>query len=216
VQMPEMDGFEATAAIRAREQVTGGHVPLVAITARAMRGDRERCLQAGFDGYVSKPVQFEDLFDTIDQLTAATPERPARAPSSERAPVTETLRGPAFDQKTALERTGGDPDLLHELVTVFLTELPGWMGALEGAVKGGDAAELQRVAHMVKGAVDSCGAPRAFDAALLLERMGRTRDLGGARDAFATLTREIERVRPELAAFVDRPAPRVNVEGSRV
>jgi hypothetical protein len=92
------------------------------------------------------------------------------------------------------------------------------MGALEAAVRTGDAAELQRVAHMLKGAVDSCGAPRAFDAALLLERMGRTRDLGGARDAFATLTREIDRARPELATFVASPAVSTTpaTEGSRV
>ena len=90
VQMPEMDGFEATAAIRARERGTGKHLPLVALTAHAMRGDRERCLQAGFDGYVSKPVRFQDLFDTIDELAppaaAAAPGDAAHPQAARAAP----------------------------------------------------------------------------------------------------------------------------------
>lgn len=71
VQMPEMDGLEATAAIRAKEASTGGHVPIVAMTTAAMKGDRERCLQAGMDNYVSKPLQAQDLFDLVERLAAS-------------------------------------------------------------------------------------------------------------------------------------------------
>jgi two-component system sensor histidine kinase/response regulator len=203
VQMPEMDGFEATAAIRAREKVAGGHLPLIAITAHAMRGDRERCLKAGFDGYVSKPIQFKELFDTIDQLAPAAhvPAPRARIPTAARG---EGDPVPGFDERTALERTGGDRELLKELIGVFLTEMPIWMRELKAALAGGDAVELCRVAHAVKGAVDSCGASAAYDAAMLLERMGRDRDLGGAATAYDALERRINRVLSELASYAAR------------
>ena len=84
IQMPEMDGLQATAAIRAREELTGGHLPIVAMTAHAMTGDRERCLAAGMDGYVSKPIQRAELFAVLEQVTSGSavafvPEAPAPA-----------------------------------------------------------------------------------------------------------------------------------------
>jgi len=211
VQMPEMDGFEATAAIRAKERVSGEHIPLVAITAHAMRGDRERCLQAGFDGYVSKPIRFEELFDVIDDLVARAPASPPapdapvpRTRSSAPTPVPprSSDAGPAFSADVALERTGGDRKLLEELIGVFLVEMPAWLRQLGSAIDRGDAAEVQRVAHTVKGAVDSCGASRAYDAAMVLERMGRAADLGEALAVYHKLDQEIARVLPELNAFV--------------
>jgi two-component system, sensor histidine kinase and response regulator len=205
VQMPEMDGFEATAAIRTRERVTGAHIPLVAITAHAMRGDRERCLQAGFDGYVSKPIQFDELFDTIDQLapptSGAADQRPALPAGGAAPPGAREPLASSFDEATALERTGGDRELLGELVRVFLAEVPSWRREIESALQRRDAGELRRVAHAIKGAVDSCGASRAYDAAMLLERMGRVADLEGAPAAYAALAREIDRVVPELTAY---------------
>jgi signal transduction histidine kinase/DNA-binding response OmpR family regulator len=220
VQMPEMDGFEATSAIRARERATGGHLPLVALTAHAMRGDRERCLQAGFDGYVSKPIRFQNLFDTIDQLVpargaaVAAPKGTAhrREPRASCSLQAQFMRVPpalvapkateAFAEASALESTGGDRALLKELVGVFLSEAPGWMRDLEGAIQRGDAALVQRLAHTIKGAVDSCGASRAYDAAMLLERMGRGGELRGAREEYATLAGELAQVRPELLAYL--------------
>jgi CheY-like chemotaxis protein len=227
VQMPEMDGFEATAAIRAGERTTGGHIPLVAITAHAMRGDRERCLQAGFDGYVSKPIHFEDLFDTLDELAPSAAGQAARAEAAGRAravaatplmppvartPAAPTLSGvpdpsPAFSVEIALERTGGDRKLLEEIIAVFLTEIPNWMRELGGALRRGDAAEVHRIAHTIKGAVDSCGASRAYDAAMVLERMGRGAEFDDAVTVFATLEREIARALPELTAFAAGAKP---------
>jgi two-component system sensor histidine kinase/response regulator len=230
VQMPDMDGFETTAAIRAGERISGKHLPLLALTAHAMRGDRERCLEAGFDGYVSKPIRFQDLFDAIDELAPPAPEPPAgqEAPPAGAA----TLAGPthangttrasdgvpvasasesgsgerlaAFAEEAALESTGGDRGLLQELIGIFLTEAPVWMRDLEGALRRRDAAEVHRIAHTIKGAVDSCGAARAYDAAMLLERMARDGELEGAPAAYATLDRELVRLRPELAAYADR------------
>ncbi|HXU05487.1 MAG TPA: response regulator, partial [Polyangia bacterium] len=221
IQMPEMDGFEVAAVVRERERTTRKHLPLVALTAHAMRGDRERCLQAGFDGYVSKPIRFQDLFDTIDRLapTAEAPSRPAAerlgaARASAPAPVTApapVIAAPASDpavpfaEAAALESTGGDRELLKELIGVFLEHAPVWMRDLGIALGRRDASEVHRLAHTIKGAVDSCGAARAYDAAMLLERMGRRGELGGAPDAYATLDREIAQVLPQLAVYAGKP-----------
>ena len=229
VQMPEMDGFEATAAIRADERATGEHLPLVAITAHAMRGDRERCLQAGFDGYVSKPIHFEDLFDTIDELIPRATARAARfeaagrtraqtpaptAPGPSPAPTAPpsawagmTDPSPAFAEEIALESTGGDRKLLEEIIGVFLAEIPNWMRELATALRRGDAVEVHRIAHTIKGAVDSCGASRAYDAAMVLERLGRGGTVDDAMSVYETLDREIARVLPELAAFAAGDGP---------
>ena len=215
IQMPEMDGFEVATVIRERERATGKHLPLVALTAHAMRGDRERCLQAGFDGYVSKPIRFQELFDTIDALAPAAgnssppPGRPAATPAAAMtaAPASEpTQPAQAFAEGTALESTGGDSELLRELITVFLEHAPAWMRELGDALGRGDAAEVHRLAHTIKGAVDSCGAARAYDAAMLLERMGRGGDLGGAPAAYATLDRELAHVLPALAVYAGKPS----------
>ena len=205
VQMPEMDGLEATAAIRAGEQGTGAHIPLIAITAHAMRGDRDRCLAAGFDGYVSKPVQFKELFDTIDRLTPSDlGKRRTSIPGDSAPPAATGDVSNIFDERLALDRTGGDRDLLKELIAVFLSEIPNWMQALRGALDRRDAAALRITAHAIKGAVDSCGASGAFDAAMLLERIGAEGNLAAAPAAMVVLERRIERALVELSAYLGR------------
>ncbi|WP_438016285.1 response regulator [Sorangium sp. So ce315] len=236
VEMPEMDGLQAARAVRARERREGGHMPLIVVTAYAMKGDRERCLRAGFDGYVSKPVQVEELYDMIDRLAAGPSsleiEDPAGlslgAPSSypsvpsaslesgpppstcsERltsSPSSITSR-PMFDRTRALERTGGDADLLRELAEVFLEECPRWMADIDEAVTAGDARKLQRAAHSLKGGVDSFGARGAFEAAFALEKMARANELGSLAEAQFALRAQVERLIPELAAFVREGSP---------
>ena len=194
VQMPEMDGFEATAAIRAWEQGTGSRTPVVAMTAHAMKGDREHCLERGMDGYVSKPLRLPALFEVIDGLVPAARERPPEPPP-----------GRGFDEAVALDRVGGDRNLLQDLVETYRAESPRWRADLRGAVAAGDAAALRRTAHTLKGAIGLFGATAAVVAADRLERRAACGDLGGAAEALAALEEALERLVPELDAH-DRGA----------
>jgi PAS domain S-box-containing protein len=179
VQMPEMDGFEATAAIRARER-GGGHLPIVAMTAYAMKGDRERCLEAGMDGYISKPIQPRELWQTIEKFsTAAANEN-------------------VLDRRQALERVGGDARLLRELIAVFLAESPKVLKEVAEALAERDAAKLGRAAHTLKGAVATFGAEPARAAAQQLERLGNRGDLAAAAAAVPHLEAEMERLQAAL------------------
>ncbi|MBI3099923.1 MAG: response regulator [Planctomycetes bacterium] len=137
VQMPELDGLQTTAALREREQSTGEHLPVIAMTAFAMKGDMEKCLQAGMDGYVSKPIRPEELFSVIARVVPEGGEKVFHTPTP-----TEV-----FDRAAALERTGGDEDLLRELAGLFLRDFPERMARARRSVELKDAAALAAVAH---------------------------------------------------------------------
>jgi two-component system sensor histidine kinase/response regulator len=194
-QMPEMDGFEATAAIRAREQGTDRHVPIVAMTAYAMKGDRERCLQAGMDDYLSKPFRASDLAAVIERLALHT-VTPGPAPDQ------ESNDEPVLDWKQALAQVGGSVDLLRDLAAMFLAEHPGWMSQLGEAVACSDVAQVKRLAHTLKGSLGLFGARAAFDAARELEAMARSGDLTGSTSTYAALQTGLQSVQPVLARFV--------------
>jgi PAS domain S-box-containing protein len=194
VQMPEMDGFEATAAIRRREAVTGQRTPIVAMTAYAMKGDRERCLAAGMDGYVSKPIRAWDLFEAVEAVGSQA--------SRTFVPTSATASN-LLDRPTALARVGGDSELLRELAGLFLEEYPRLLEEVRAAVDAEDAVRLKGVAHSLKGSVDNFAAAAVYEAALTLEMLGRNGNLSGAREAYGTLVREMERLRPALAALRD-------------
>jgi CheY-like chemotaxis protein len=199
VQMPEMDGFEATAAIRDREKTTDSHIPIVAMTAHAMKGDRERCLAAGMDAYLSKPLRGDELFRVVEGLMASTATLPAETPAK---PATQAGDG-VCDQAAALERVDGDLDLLKELIGLFLEECPRWIAELREAIDAGQANRLRLAAHGLKGAVGNLGAPAVFEAAWQLELIGRHGNLHAAPEAYARLVRELERLRPALTILAD-------------
>src|SRR5262249_38332025 len=126
VQMPEMDGFAATRAIRQQEGSTGAHIPIVALTAHAMRGDRERCLTAGMDAYLSKPLQAPQLFEMIERLALPSPTHQVEGEERSESETPEAV----FNQEVALARVEGDHDLLREIVGLFLLETPELQSAI--------------------------------------------------------------------------------------
>jgi len=174
VQMPRMDGFAATEAIRWRERATGAHLPIVAMTAHAMREYQERCLQAGMDAYVSKPIEPQRLFETIERLVL-----PASGAPPEAAAAAQTW-GQAFDRAELLDRVDGDEELLAELVGIFLEDAPRQMAALKEAMEQGDITLVERQAHSLKGAAANIGARPLSAEAHRLELAAREGNL--ARD----------------------------------
>jgi PAS domain S-box-containing protein len=214
VQMPDMGGFEATALIRQAERETGRHVPIVAMTAHAMKGDRERCLAAGMDDYVAKPVRARELFDAVARAvpassTGGSGQWAVDSQDKEAASSLPTAHCPLppVDEADLLDRVGGDWALLREVVRLFLDAAPGSLAGLRAAADRGDAAALHRQAHTFKGMVAHFGAAEASEAALRLEVMGREGDLGGAGAACAALERAVERLRPALARLLDEGGP---------
>ena len=186
VQMPEMDGLEATAAIRRAEAQTGGHVPIIAMTAHAMKGDRDRFLAAGMDGYVAKPVRPHELYAAVED----------GGPDAE-----DGLPAPAdlpFEWDAALENVGGDEAMLRDLAEMFFAECPKLMQQIREHIAGADGPELRRAAHTLKGSAHVFGAEEAAEAAHRLEEIGREEAFADAEEALALLEDEVARLLPAL------------------
>jgi PAS domain S-box-containing protein len=182
VQMPEMNGLEATAAIRQHEAAAGGHIPIIALTAHALQGDRERCLAAGMDSYLAKPIDVEELISTVESCAGATPRPlPGAATPLAAGPW------PVFDQSAALKHSGGDRRLLTEVVALFRTDYPGSLRAIGAAIQKDDAEQLRLSAHALKGALATVGSPAGREAAFKLEQLGRAGDVDGARETLTAL-----------------------------
>ncbi len=195
VQMPLMDGFVATAAIRKRENATGRHTPIIALTAHVMKGDRERCLAAGMDAYASKPLRPQELFAAIDGLLPGGKTAP-RTPVASRE-----IRESVWDPATTLADVEGDRELLLKLIGRFLDQYPKVLSEIRASVNRRDSAMLERSSHKLKGSVSHFGARKAYDSARRLEEMGRNGDLVGAEEATVVLETEICRLQNDLAEF---------------
>jgi signal transduction histidine kinase/DNA-binding response OmpR family regulator len=201
MQMPDMDGLEATAALRRQEQGSGRHVPVLAMTADA-RGDiRERCLAAGMDGYVAKPIQDSELWQEIERVV---PGNHRAAPVPEPAAEPEA---PALDRAAVLDRVGGNVQLLQDLITTFHDDCSRLLPGLRDALRRNDATEVRHAAHTVKGMVSFFAAKSATSAALALEKMGAAQDLTCAEREFATLVREIERLQMAFQTVGEESPP---------
>jgi PAS domain S-box-containing protein len=192
VQMPEMDGLEATQAIRCLEQKLGRRTPIAAMTAHAMQGDRQRCLDAGMDEYIAKPVRAKVLFETIARLLG---EPVPSAPPEEHRSAGSTI--PWSDVLAAI---GDDRELLRELIEAFLQESPQLVRGIEEAIAARDGEALQRQAHSLKSAIQFFGLKRATELARRLEDIGRAQTFDAAPGPFATLKDEVNVIQAALAA----------------
>jgi two-component system sensor histidine kinase/response regulator len=197
VQMPVMDGFEATRLIRTREAGAERRTPIVAMTAHAMTGDRDRCLAAGMDDYLSKPVHRDDLAAVLARYSAAAP-----VPRAE--PGVRAGTGAVFDRTAALALLGGDEDLFTDLAALFRAEGPRLLGELRAALLAGDAAGVRRNAHSLKGSAGYLGGAGVGSAAFRLEVLGEAGNLAAAPDALRALEMELDRL---LVALHPEPAP---------
>ncbi len=201
VQLAGMSGLEATAAIREKEKRTGAHVPIIALTAEAMEGDREKCLAAGMDAYISKPIQTADLFATIKELLPRSPDtKPA---SSGAASSRATL-----NESALLSQVGGDRALLKQLITIFLADSPDGLARIQDALEHRDLESLKKAAHAFRGSVSIFAAPAAVHSAVNLETLARAGNLPQAADEFARLQREVARLQQALATLGVARAPR--------
>jgi len=203
VHMPRLGGLEAAAEIRARERTTGGRIPIVALTALAMTGDRERCLASGMDAYVTKPLRAAELFETLDRLLPGS-GGPGVEPGTD--PRSIEAQDAPIDEGRLLETVDGDIELVREITGIFLKDHADRLRAIEAAVAACDAREVERAAHTIKGVLQTLAAGPAVVPAQRLETMGRGRDLGGADPALADLRRELARMVPVLHRLSQRQA----------
>lgn len=208
VQMPEMDGFEATGIIRKMELESGGHVPIIAMTGRAMKGDREQCLAAGMDGYVTKPVQDAALWRAIREVLPAEVLSRTRSRPAPVVPVAPGVASRAtFDRAVLVARAGGNDKLLQELVDVFRQDCATLVPELRAALLEENAAKLGEAAHTLKGVVAFFGVKPLTEAAVKVEALGRKGDLGGAREELGRLSHELDRLLAALAVEFPEAAP---------
>ena len=196
LQMPVMDGIEATSAIRDRERGSDRRIRIVAMTAHAMESDRQRCLDAGMDDYISKPVNPGALFAVVEQAG-----RPADAVPPGSGPDADADRPGAmasFDEAELLERTSGSAEIAAEVMRLFLDDCPVRLSAIEAAVRGGDAEELRLAAHALKGAAGNLSATGTCQAADALERIGAEGRMDAAAAAWEHLSIEAGRLLEDL------------------
>jgi PAS domain S-box-containing protein len=186
IQMPLMDGMEATAEIRLLEEKTGGHIPIVAMTAHAMKGDRERCLAAGMDGYVSKPISLPKLNSEIERVLS---EHPAKKLE------------PAINLGELRTRLDGNDELMGELAQLFLDDAPKQILEIRDAQTKGDVKRLENAAHALKGSASTLGANALTSCARKLEMLARERRLDGSGELCSELEKEWEPLKLELSTL---------------
>jgi PAS domain S-box-containing protein len=192
VQMPEMGGLEATRVIREKEKGSGHHLPIIAMTAHAMQGDREQCLEAGMDGYLAKPIDPKTFLQTVEGISA-------RSVGSESAENEETagLAG-ALDGKALLARFSGNRKLLRNIVKTFREDCPRMMGRIRNALTARDAVALADSAHALKGSIGNFGDSAALETTREMEKGARQGKLDGTWELYATLEDQIASLLPAL------------------
>ncbi len=207
VQMPEMDGLETTEIIRARERETDSHVPIVAMTAHAMQGDRQRCLKAGMDDYIAKPIRAKQIFQTIANVLGLSSE-PLPAPDlpSGDSPATAPDRqaDQVWNPQVALESVKGDADLLRVVTETYLEEYSKLVAQMREALDPFDGPQLNLAAHSLKGSLRFFGAEQGFQLAFQLELMGRDGKPEDAAETLQNLEEFLSRLTPALRSYLEQ------------
>ncbi len=204
VQMPEMDGYEATKEIRKREGPQNRHTPIIAMTADAMQGDREESLEAGMDDYVSKPVKPKELGAVLQQWISQPDEK--ASPPEEQNPdggASESTTGPLDQDVLARLREFGDEEFLDKLAGLFLEDTISLLEALRKAIGVGDAPSVKRVAHALKGSSENMGALKMSTICAELQDVGDSGELERAPVLVERLEAEFGRVRTALEAEME-------------
>jgi CheY-like chemotaxis protein len=193
IQMPVLGGVEAARAIRAREAREGRRTPIIAMTAHALAGDREKYLHSGMDGYVSKPVNPEQLRSEIVRLTA---------PAVRDSLISRSKKGntAAIDMAQLMSRVGDDRELLRELIELFRQDFPNQLEALRKSASAGEMNGLARVAHTLKGMLANLAAMQASNAAARLEQIGKQESREDVVSALAAFETEAESILQQLDA----------------
>jgi CheY-like chemotaxis protein/HPt (histidine-containing phosphotransfer) domain-containing protein len=204
VQMPELDGLEATRAIREIESGTGARVPIIGVTAHAMKGDRERCLASGMDGYVAKPIRPPALFAAIDEAIARHPPPPASPSAGRSEAEAVSAHDQVLDEAGLIALVSSDGKLIQELAGLFLEDSPQRMAEIRSALESGDLSLLQIAAHTLKGSAGSLCGPSAADAALRIEMLAQEGDLAQARVLYPALNEEVSKLQEALTLLAGR------------
>ena len=192
VQMPETDGFEATKIIRENERQTGKHTPIVALTAHAMKGDREKCLECGMDDYLSKPIKPEELVKVLARYETASDVKKTVSEN-------EDMSGSIVDKEELYGRLGDDSELLQELVEMFLEDYPPLLDKLKSAINNGDFESIERTAHTLKGSISNFAAHDAVKAAYEVESAGRSKGLTAAQSNLPLLEDQLDKLHAALS-----------------
>ena len=200
LQMPELNGLDATQEIRDLERRTGAHVPIVALTAHALQGDRERCLAAGMDGYLSKPIDADELIATIERFGLAGVAEGTTAPAAAAEGTSDGAVDSVFSEQAALAHTGGDRQLLKEVIAVFLAGCAPSLRRIQTAIRRRDGEALRQAAHAIKGPIATVGSTIGRQMAADLEHMGRGGEFEQSRDAYRRLTDHLDQLEKAFAA----------------
>ncbi len=204
IQMPRMDGYAATKAIRTREETSGKHIAIIAMTANAMKGDRELCIDAGMDDYIAKPVRSDELYSILEKYATtagvelvSTTNRDLKDSPSDVTPETDI---DVFDRKRFRTQMS-DRDLMIELIDLFPEETESLIGKARHAISTQDSAGLHAAAHSLKGTLGTYCATKAHLAAKSLDDFARAGNLSHAAESLAGCEREVERLRTALFQF---------------
>ena len=208
VNMPEMDGLQATHAIREAEKATGLHQIIYATTAMSLDGDRELCLAAGMDGYLTKPIRKRELEEALVEVTHMLGAPVCRS-HAKTAPDQDEQAGEEFviDTGVLLEDLNGDTAFAVEMAEMGCKDVHGYLAGIQLAIKEGDAKKLRVAAHTIKTTFSQWGATRAYEVALAIERSGAAEDVQKGADSLGKLTLEVEKVGRALRAFIKANRP---------